>query len=445
VIILAALINENVRRVTKVASIGLCSIAIVPLIDWFSGRGYMITYPLRLEPYLMNFLNPFVSLVEIGVSPGQRIVVFIISLLVAVYGYSKTKSRFRAFGLFLVSLIVIIIFGGLTTLLAANKPEIVYVAGGILYTDTQKYCAIYLLMCSILAFIFLFMLDKESMSTIVSTLRWERIFFYGGLAIFGYGISMVYKRAEFHVSIFNYLGVVIMCASLMFGYWGLQVFNDVFDTEIDRVVGKKNPLLNGVDKTAYRRFGMFLMIASLCYAVVINFTAFLILHTYLLLGILYSLPPIRLKRVPVLSTALLACAVVLAIATGFSVHYGGRALNAMPRSILFPTLIAVTLGFVAKDIGHVAGDKVHGAMTLPVLFNSQNNRFGRVAIAILISTSYLVYAFFIPQVLTIAALFALATLMYTLFVKHGSEVFYFIMLYMFGGYLFYILIRLLPS
>jgi 4-hydroxybenzoate polyprenyltransferase len=444
VIIISALLKEPAGKVTKVASIGLGAIILVPLIDWSIGHGFMITYPLRLEPYFMNFLNPFVSLVHIGVSPGQRVVIVFISLLIAFYTYAKTSDYFRALGLFFLSLGVIIIFGGLTTLLAANHPERIFATGGILYTDTQKYCVLYLLLFSTLAFLYLFMLDRGFMRSVCKTLRLERMTFYGGLAIFGFGISLVYKGVRFQVGSFNYLGIMTMFLSLALGYWGLQVFNDLFDVGTDRMTGRNNPLLKGVKRENYRRFSMMLMALALCYAVIINFPASLILYAYLLLGILYSLPPVRLKRIPIVSTVVIAVAVILSIALGFSVYYGGQAINALPAKILLPTLLAVTLGFTAKDIGHIDGDKAHGVITLPVLLYKPGTFSGRLPIAGLVSVSYLIYAFFIPQVITGAVLFGTGTLLYTLFTKRTSELFYFVMLYLFGAYLFYMLIRISP-
>lgn len=444
ILVIAGLTGEHVRKVTKVCSLGLASILLVPLIDWMVGHGFMITYPLRLGSYFIDFLNPTVSLVAIGVSPGQRIVAVLIALLICFYGYTKWRNVFRTFCLFLLSLVIIISFGGLTTLVAGNRPENVFVTGGILYTDTQKYCTIYILLFSVLSFAYICFFNREYYRVFIKAARIERIFFYGAMAVFGFGISSIQAGSALEVSFFNYLGIVTMFLSLAFGFWGLQVFNDFFDIDIDRIVDKNNPLLKGVTKKYYSIFGIFLMMMALCYAVIINFPAFLILLTYLLLGIVYSLPPARLKRIPVISTLILAVAVVLAIALGFSIHYGGRALNAIPAKILIPTVIAVTLGFIAKDIGHVEGDRAQGVITLPVLLYNPDTFTGRFPIAALVSASYLVYAFFIPQVLAGAVLFALVTFFYILLAKRTSELFCFSMLYLFGGYLFYTLIRLMP-
>jgi 4-hydroxybenzoate polyprenyltransferase len=443
-IIIALLVKERIAEVTKVASIGLVLIIFVPLIDWVLGRGFMITYPLRLEPYLVNFLNPLVSLAPIGVSSGQRLVIVLISLFTGVYGYAKTNSWYRATSLGFLSLIVIILFGGLTTILAVNEPERVYIMGGILNTDSQKYCAFYLLIFSMLSFVYLLLFNREFVRSLYKALRLERMAFYGALAVFGFGVSVSYKNIDFEFGIFNYLGLATMFLSLAFGFWGLQVFNDIFDVDIDRMVGKKNALQSAIQRKHYYGFSFFLMAVALMYALAINFPAFLILITYLLLGIVYSLPPVRLKRIPFLSTAVIAVAVILAVAFGFTVYYGGRAVNAIPARVLLPTLISVTIGFVAKDIGHVEGDRINGVVTVPVLVYRRDTLIGRLPVALLISASYIVYTLFIPKLLVGATIFSLVTFFYTILEKRPEEAFYFFLLYLFGSYLFYVLIKLPP-
>ena len=442
VIVISALARERIKQVTKVASVGLASILFVPVIDWVLNRGYMITYPLRLGPYFVNFLNPLVSLADIGVSPGQRITIVLISLLVALYVYVRTRALPRALFSLLASLGVIVTFGALTTLFAANHPERVFISGGILYSETQKYCALYALILVVLISGYLYMHGAEWIRMIFRSLRLERVLFYGSLAIFGFAISLAQKNVAFEVDIFNYLGTVIMFLSMALGFWGLQVFNDLFDVDIDRAVGKINPLLDGVRVENYRSFSILLFMLALCCSLIINFTAFLIVGTFLLLGVVYSMPPVRVKQVPVVSTLVIAIAVVLSVALGFSVYYGARAISAIPVSILFPTVIAVTLGFVAKDIGHVKGDRARGVLTLPVLLYDDKSFPGRLPVAIIVSASYLVYAAFLPGLLLGAVICALCTFSYILFVKKSAEWFYFVMLYAFGGYLLFNYLRM---
>ena len=444
VILMSGITGVDIRKVIKTASVGLFAILLVPFIDWIINQGFLITYPLRWQTYVTNFLNPMVSLSDMGISPGQRIVVFSIAVLTGVYGRIKTGNMLKGFVLFLASLLAIIFFGCLTTILAGNRPEHVFVAGSILYTDTQKFAAIYALLFSALSFLFLYVVSRRNLETIIRTVRLERLIFYGAMAIFGFILSMHQLGMRFDGHEFSYLALAMMFMSLCFGFWSMQVVNDFYDVDIDRVVSKRNPLLRGVGRDYYKIFGFTLLFMALSYAFILNFTALLILSSYLLLGIIYSMPPVRLKRIPLISTFVIALAVTLSIAFGFSVYYGNRAVNAIPGRLLAPTLFAITLGFIAKDINDVPGDRKHGVITLPVLLYDRGTLIGRLPVAIIISCSFLVYIPFIPQIVLGALVGAAGTLLYTLLLRNPGEWFYFLMLYVFGGYMLYTLLSLPP-
>ena len=437
VIIIAAITGEEIKKVTKTSSVGLFVLLLVPSIDWALNRGYLITYPVRLEPYFAGFLNPLVDISGIGVSPGQRISIVLITLLAGIYCYVKTRSFVRSVFLCITSLIVIVCFGGLTTILAGNRPEHVFISGSILYTDTQKFSAIYTLLFLVLFFFFLHKADRKQFGWISKSMRIERMVFYGATSIFGFFVSMHQLGVGYDGEVFSYLGLTVMFLCLGLGFWSVQIINDLFDVNVDRVGSKQNPLLLGVPRTLYKSSGFCLALLSMCCALVINYSALLIVSAYLLLGFIYSAPPVRLKRVPLVSTFIIAVAVILAIGAGFSVLYGVRAMNAIPERLLIPTLIAVTIGFAAKDIDHVDGDKASGIITLPVLFYRRGSVFGRLPIALLISTCYLCYLVFLPQVMLGAVVCASCTLLYTLLIARPREWFYFLSLFVFGGYLLY--------
>ncbi len=104
VIIISLILKEDIKQVTAVASVGMGLILFVPIIDWIIGGGYLITYPLKLKPLFVNFLNPTQSLTNIGVSPGQRIIIVFISLLVALYTFLKRKNLVISFSLLIITL-----------------------------------------------------------------------------------------------------------------------------------------------------------------------------------------------------------------------------------------------------------------------------------------------------------------------------------------------------
>jgi 4-hydroxybenzoate polyprenyltransferase len=128
------------------------------------------------------------------------------------------------------------------------------------------------------------------------------------------------------------------------------------------------------------------------------------------------------------------------MAMGYSLTFGNHALNAIPKTILIPTMLGITFGFIAKDIQDFNGDRSTGVVTLPSILY-KDTFIGRLPVAILIGISYLFYIIFIPKVLIGAIIFSTLTFIYTIFIKKPKEWLYFIMLYLFGFYLLLVLLK----
>lgn len=443
-VIITSLVNGlKIDDVTKTFSFGFGIIILVPLIDWIIGGGYAITYPLRIGPYLINSLNPFVSITEYGGSPGQRIIFFLICLMISLYLFFKKRRILLSILTFFITYFTIIIFGGLPTIIAADRPEDIYITGGILYSDTQKFAAIFLLLLVITSMLYYYLIDKKKFKLILSSLRPERALFYGGLGLFGLLLSLhqagVTVKGQFPF-LFDKLGIVIIWLSLAFGFQGAASINDFFDRDGDELTRHHNPLIKGLAPDYYLLWTIVITCLSFILALTISFVSFLIMFTLIAISILYSVPPVRLKRIPIISSFVLAVAAVLAMGIGYSIITGTKALNKIPHSILVPTIIGITLGFIAKDIQDIPGDKKAGVITIPALLTRQNGgELIRLPIGLIIGSSYLVYALFIPRLFVGAIIFSTTTLLYTVFAKELKEWFYFLMLYLFGAYLIFML------
>ncbi len=440
VIIISLILKEDIKQVTAVASVGMGLILFVPIIDWIIGGGYLITYPLKLKPFFINFLNPAKSLTNIGVSPGQRIIIVLISILVAFYTHLKRKNWAISFSLLIITLGTILIWGALPTIIALDKPENVYLVGGILDSDTKKFASIFAVLLLFSLFVYYYLLNKNYFKILIKSLRFERMLFYGGIGLFGFIIGMHQKGIILKADFFDTIGIILFVLSIGLGFQAAQVINDFFDIESDRVSRKRNPLLNDINTNYYLIWGICLIILALSFTLLINYTCFLLMLDYLLLSVIYSVPPVRLKRIPVISTFILALATIIAMGMGFALLYGNQALNVIPKTILIPTILGITFGFIAKDIHDLKSDRISGVITIPSLIY-KDSILGRLPVAILISISYLFYAVFIPRVLFGALICTLITVLYTIFVRNTKEWFYFLLLYIFGFYLLLVLLK----
>ncbi|MCX7995939.1 MAG: UbiA family prenyltransferase [candidate division WOR-3 bacterium] len=435
-ILLSLLLHEDIIKVTKAGALGLGLIIFVPVIDALIYGGCYITYPERLEKYFLHFLNPFVSLLDIGVSDGQRIVIIVICLFAGLYGYMKTTHIMKGFLIFFVVLGAILFCGGITTIIARNVPELVYVPGGILNTDTQKFCGIYMSFFIILFFVYIYLIDHNDFQIFTSSIRVERMAFYGLISLMSFiqaeGFSGKINFRDF----FNFLGIFFIFLGSAIGFWALQILNDFFDTDTDSLSRPRNPILKGIKKEYYQNAGFVMFLIAIAISLIFNYYTFLVMFTFMLLGVIYSLPPVRLKRFPFLSTFVLAVAVLLAITFGYAVLHQESGFQKIPQPLIYGILAGATLGFSAKDINDIEGDKKNGVITIPVLFYKNDSIAGRLPFSLIISISFLLFALFIPEVLPGSMLFSLFTFFYTLVKKKPEEFFYFLILYIYSVYLF---------
>ena len=435
VIIISLILNKEIIEVTKVASIGMGLIILVPIIDSIFCGGCFITYPSRLEKYFLHFLNPFVSLIDIGISTGQRIVIILICFLAGLYGYMVRNKFLNGIATFLFVLLTILFSGGLTTIIAGNKPENVYITGGILNTDTQKFSAIYLVFLIIVYFAYLYFLDRKMFGILISSMRISRMVFYGGAGVCGFLLATHNAGIVYKIDLFNFLGILFVFLCPAIGFWVLQILNDFFDVEIDEISKKCNPILQGIRKRYYCLSGVSLFLIVMTMAFILNYQVSLIMFTFFLLGIIYSVPPVRLKRFPIISTFILSVAVILAISSGYSIIFFEETFEKIPVSLIFALLSGITIGFSVKDISHIEGDRKNGVITLPFLLYKKETLISRLPFSLILSSSFIFIGIFISEVQLGSAIAFLVTFFYTFLNREPKEWFYFLILYIFSIYL----------
>lgn len=152
---------------------------------------------------------------------------------------------------------------------------------------------------------------------------------------------------------------------------GLYILNDVFDIEIDRISHSDRALPRGdVSMRAAIVAGAFLIVVGTVAAFYLEVLAGFLVGTIGLFGVLYSVPPFRLRRFPVVPNVIIGFFVFLAFLAGYSYFETN-----IPSVVLLGAILlwAMFVGCSsAKDLGDVEGDEKAGVMTLPTMLG-----FGR--------------------------------------------------------------------
>ena len=172
---------------------------------------------------------------------------------------------------------------------------------------------------------------------------------------------------------FNIYQMFLITSCVTLTSYAVYWYNDYSDSEFDRIKEgevetdrSKRPYISGrIMKNQFLAFILLTGLVGLFFAYYINIYVFVVQLAYLLLGVLYSAEPVRLKKRLIGKQFVVMAGAVLSCLSGALVT--GTVLPANIYSMIINAIIyatAPTLG----DIRDIVGDRKIGARTLPVIF-----------------------------------------------------------------------------
>jgi 4-hydroxybenzoate polyprenyltransferase len=185
-------------------------------------------------------------------------------------------------------------------------------------------------------------------------------------------------------------GMAIVVMAFTFAYaWLFAVgTNDLADTAIDAVANTERPLVTGdLTKEEIKPANIILLIWSLIGAFILGYWTLFLVACFTAAYYVYSVPPLRLKRAPILATLLISFACLAAVMAGFFFANPIKIISDFPRQLLLIIVIGFTLAANIKDIKDIAGDRADGIMTIPTVFGE---KVGVRIVGVLLGFSFLV-------------------------------------------------------
>lgn len=174
-------------------------------------------------------------------------------------------------------------------------------------------------------------------------------------------------------------GITIYLLTLLSAL-GCNVFivglNQLLDIEIDKINKPFLPLAEGrLSVPAARRILLISLIICLCVAGFVSQHLLLIMLAILVIGIIYSVPPFRLKNHHI--PASIAISGVRGLIVNYWIGYFFLEMITTPpydKSLIIGLTVFMVLFSIAiawfKDLYDVEGDKAHNVKTLAILYNS---------------------------------------------------------------------------
>lgn len=372
-----------------------------PVIDKliFGSEPFWSFYELdSLRGMLAQFFTFFDDTPRIGITYGVRAEVAVMTAALGLYAFLRSRKILRSVGIAILAYAVFFVLGTFPSWIAipvigAEKGVFAVteldVAGYMLSPENifgksvadprmslgAKMSIVYALLSVLAIGIFLFASSKKTFVALLKNSRMPQMIWHGGLLFLGGGLAMIYAGARPDFDFFEILSIILLVVAVESAWLASVVGNDIADRRIDEKTNSMRPLPTGDIRTEpYAETGVLFFFASILFSAIVSWKAMLLILAYQGLAWVYSMPPLRLKRIPVLATMLAATAGLTVLIIGFSVLAPEATVASLPLPLLFFLFIAYAFTLPIKDFKDIEGDRADGVFTIPVLLGAERAR-----------------------------------------------------------------------
>jgi len=393
-IILILFTKTSLQEVSAISIFGFMVILIPPIIDLIAGGvgGYQMSYIfVTWKELLTRFFTFFGGHINSGITLGIQIELALVIIFCYIYTYTATKNVVRAIGAAFSFYFIIFFLSSMPSFVAlflepSNEPLTSVVRSlassniiqnnihpdfsasslGLVNLGFNKMMlGVGTIILTVSSFVLFFLEDKKKLTALIKNCRPERIIHM--LLLFVFGSSLA--SGEWFNSWIDVQSYVLALLAFTWAAMFSICQNDIHDEKIDTISNPNRPLvtkeLSKKDlETASKIFlGLAILSAYASSHYVLFFTCLFVVVYFI-----YSNPPLRLKRVPILSSFLISVACLSVLMAGFFLINPDKNIVAFPPRLVLAVLIFYTFISNFRDIKDVEGDRAMGVKTLPVLF-----------------------------------------------------------------------------
>ncbi|MFO7990697.1 MAG: UbiA family prenyltransferase [Thermoplasmata archaeon] len=416
-------LDKPVIKILKIVLPTFIILNVAPIVDFtirsITGNpGINIGYIIEgdLSNTLTRYLTYFgqFSPQSYGVTIGMKIEILIILILGFSYLYISSSNLLKSavFTLFLYTIIFweMIAFPSLLMYVARQ------LGLNLVAHSTRVLTQSFFIIIFILGTVIFFLYNKTYLKSIIKDIRPYRLIHYESM--FFLGIVLAYTFTERTISVHYHIPTFFIIVISIALTWLYSVFiNNLEDIPIDTVTNEERPLIKGdIPLITYKKLSWILLFVALIYAYLVSVVFLFLIITYMAGYFLYSAPPFRLKKVPVLSKAIISFnSLVLIIAGYWFVNYS---LLTFPVKVVLILMLGFTMALNFIDIKDYEGDKEAGISTLPGLIGLKRSK---IVIGISFIITYLSCYFILQDVVFLAPLALLGVLEFYLINKEEYE------------------------
>jgi 4-hydroxybenzoate polyprenyltransferase len=371
--------KKGLKNITKIVLTGFTITLLPPLLDLIISQGKGLTMTFFVPDIHKNLFSRFFYFfgemgtcsgspeMLCGITPGIKIEVLLV--LIATFLYFKIKKINLIKNLFFVFLTYSLIFFYFSSIyIIKNIAELLELQYKFSYQSTTIF---YFIIIFFIGNFLFYTTNKNHFKAILKDIRPLRLLHYVSLFLMGVFIFNYNKDSFILIDLFKSISIII---AITLAWIYSVITNNIEDQEIDKITNKNRPLIKeSVKLEEYKKIAYLTLSFALIYAGIVGFKFFFLVFLFIGNYFVYSMPPLRLKKVPFLSKLFIALNSLITIMMGFLIT--NFSLENFPV-ILYPLFL---IGFTAVinfiDIKDYKGDKHEGIKTLPVIMGIKKSKF----------------------------------------------------------------------
>lgn len=324
-----------------------------------------------LEPGLgmVNVIQVYLSHI-MNVSPGT-ICLSIVSLI-CIYAYFRVKKLNITFSIIYTILVYSIIF------LWCASPffisAIMDLTGFTYVFSLEMMIHFYLVVLLFLGMMLAYLASPKMFLLFAKDVRALRMLNYELMLLLGMTLALTGSSYDIGPQLYfsqDIIFNIFLCmVSLIFAGLFAIVVNNISDVEIDKISNTDRPLSNHqLDVNIYALFGYWFMAIAFVYSAMVSSQALLVMSVFMGAYYVYSAPPLRLKRITVLSKLVISINSLALVMLGYILVQ--KSLYDFPVALYWIFLVGFTFAANFIDLKDIKGDSAAGIVTLPVLLGDK--------------------------------------------------------------------------
>lgn len=217
---------------------------------------------------------------------------------------------------------------------------------------------------------------KDRFIKIIKNFRYLRIAHYFILIVLGILFSKKYIESRSTFNLYDCLSLISLFFSIFFA-WLVAVWeNDEADRQIDSLSNQERPLVSGgFSEIEWKNIKKTFFVFSIIFALLTGYTSLIMVIVFMIIYHIYSIPPLRLKKYPIISSMLIGSNACIAFLLGFSFFVGNQPFDIIPVRVLIGIFIFYSCVENIKNLKDVEGDRSEGILTIPVIFGDTKGKF----------------------------------------------------------------------